>query len=277
MDRGNGKMDSQKQLVFIGVGVMGEVMVRCLLRQEGMDPKRITVTHRRPERLDDLVQRYGVNVEFSNIQAVREADMVFLCVKPQAMHTVLREIRGHLPPQACLISVAAGVSMDTLMEESQHPAVVRCMPNTPAQLSEGMTVWVATKAVSSTQQQELRQVLQTMGKELQVDEEKFLDMATAISGSGPAYAFLFMEALMDAAVHLGFSREDARMLVVQTLKGSALLVEQSPLHLAELRNMVTSPGGTSAAGLYELEKGRLRTVLSKAVCATYERSSELGR
>jgi pyrroline-5-carboxylate reductase len=152
---------------------------------------------------------------------------------------------------------------------------VRVMPNTPAQLGQGMTVWTTTPAVTERQREQVRALLGALGKEMWFEEERFIDMATAVSASGPAYVFLVMEALIDAAVHLGFSRQDARELVTQTMLGSVLLVRDSPKHPAELRNMVTSPNGTTAEALYELEKGSLRTILSKAVYAAYQKTAVL--
>src|SRR5204863_10060012 len=156
-----------------------------------------------------------------------------------------------------------------------HPSIVRSMPNTPAQVAEGMTVWTAAARVTPGQREQAQAILRAFSKELFFADEVFLDMATAISGSGPSYVFLLMEALLDAAVHLGFSREDARMLVTQTVRGSAIYAEQSPSHPAEMRNLVTSPGGTSAHALYQLEKGGFRTLLSKAVWAAFQRSVSL--
>jgi pyrroline-5-carboxylate reductase len=151
------------------------------------------------------------------------------------------------------------------------------MPNTPAQLGRGMTVWYATPEVSEKQKQQAKVLLGSLGVELEVDDEKLVGMATAVSGTGPTYVFLVMEALIDAAVHLGFPRHVAHDLVVETLEGSTLFAKSSGMHPAQLRNMVTSPGGTSAAALHELESGRLRTVLSEAVWAAYRRTEELGR
>jgi pyrroline-5-carboxylate reductase len=150
------------------------------------------------------------------------------------------------------------------------------MPNTPAQLGKGMTVWYATPQVSDLQRDQAAELLGALGKELQVGDEEFVAMATAVSGTGPAYVFLVMEALIDAAVHLGFPRHIAHDLVIETLLGSTLFAQASGDHPAQLRNMVTSPAGTSAAAIAELEKGRLRTVLTEAVWAAYRRTEELG-
>jgi pyrroline-5-carboxylate reductase len=157
-----------------------------------------------------------------------------------------------------------------------HEAIIRAMPNTPAQIGEGMTVWTASSAVTESHFAQARTILTAMGKELYVEEEGELDMATAVSGTGPTYVFLLMEALVDAAVHLGFSRRDARELVIQTVEGSVKYAAQSDQHLARMRNLVTSPGGTSAEAIYQLEKGGMRTVLSKAVWAAYQKSRLLG-
>jgi pyrroline-5-carboxylate reductase len=151
------------------------------------------------------------------------------------------------------------------------------MPNTPAQLGRGMTVWYATPQVSPTQREHAATLLASLGHQLEVEDERFVAMATAVSGTGPAYVFLVMEALIDAAVHLGFPRHIAHDLVIETLEGSTLFAKASGTHPAQLRNMVTSPGGTSAAAIHELERGRLRTVLSEAVWAAYRRTEELGR
>jgi pyrroline-5-carboxylate reductase len=157
-----------------------------------------------------------------------------------------------------------------------HGEVVRAMPNTPAQLGKGVTVWYATPDVSAEQREWAGTMLSALGTQIAVDDEKLVAMATAVSGTGPTYVFLVMEALIDAAVHLGFARHVAHDIVIETLEGSTLFAKQSGMHPAQLRNMVTSPGGTSAAALHELESGRLRTVLSEAVWAAFRRTVELG-
>ena len=188
-----------------------------------------------------------------------------------------RELAAALRPDQLVISILAGSTTTALRYALGHEAIVRAMPNTPAQLGRGMTVWYATPAVSERQREQTAALLGALGAELQVEDEKFVAMATAVSGTGPAYVFLVMEALIDAAVHLGFPRHIAHDLVIETLEGSTLFAKASGSHPAQLRNMVTSPGGTSAAAIHELEKGRLRTVLSEAVWAAYRRTEELGR
>jgi pyrroline-5-carboxylate reductase len=182
------------------------------------------------------------------------------------------ELKPVMRPGQLVISIVAGASSHALAEGLDHPAVVRCMPNTPAQIGQGVTVWFATPAVDATGRARTRTLLSALGSEFEVDDERQVAMATAVSGSGPTYVFLFIEALIDAAVHLGFPRHVARELVLDTVQGSAAFAVASGKHVAELRDMVTSPGGTSAAAMYELERGRLRTVVSDAVWAAFERT-----
>ena len=219
---------------------------------------------------------HGIRVTASNVEAVQGADVVLLAVKPQMLARVGREIGPHLAPGQLVLSVIAGATTAALEGLLGHRELVRSMPNTPAQLGRGMTVWYATPETTADQRAQAKALLSALGAEIEVDDEKFVAMATAVSGTGPTYVFLVMEALIDAAVHLGFPRHVAHDLVVETLEGSTLFAKQSGDHPAVLRNMVTSPGGTSAAALHELESGRLRTVLSEAVWAAYRRTVELG-
>jgi pyrroline-5-carboxylate reductase len=200
-----------------------------------------------------------------------------LSVKPQTLPGVLEGLSGAIPPGALVLSIVAGARLEDLSRKLGHPALVRAMPNTPAQIGQGITVWAARPAVSEELKEMARQMLACLGSEVYADDEDYLDMATALSGTGPAYVFLFMEALVDAGVHLGFPRRIAEQLVVQTVKGSVAFYETSPSHLARLRNQVTSPAGTTAAALYFLDKAGFRPALSRAVWAAYERSVQLGR
>jgi pyrroline-5-carboxylate reductase len=262
-------------LAVIGGGAMGEAMISSLLTSHALEPKAITVSDPHKERMKDLEARYGIHSVPQNLGAVKDANIVILSVKPQMLRFVFRDLCGKLRKDTLVLSIVAGARIDSMDIGLKHSAIIRSMPNTPAQVGEGMTVWTASRAVTPAQRTQGQAVLRAFGKELYVADEAFLDMATAISGSGPSYVFLFMEALIDAAVHLGFSREDARMLVTQTVRGSAIYAEKSPSHPAEMRNLVTSPGGTSAHALYQLEKGGFRTLLSKAVWAAFQRSVSL--
>ena len=267
---------SDLNVAFIGAGAMASAMIGGLLARHDVEPDGIIASDRHRERLDAAGGQFGVRTTLDNLAAARQAHVVVLSVKPQVLPAVLAELRGAVEPGALVVSIVAGATIASIATGLGHRGIVRTMPNTPAQVGEGMTVWTATPEVSEEQREQARAIVAALGRQLFVEEEKFLDMATAISGSGPAYVFLMMEALIDAAVHLGFSRDAAREMVVQTIRGSAIYAEQQPVHPAELRNRVTSPGGTSADALYQLEKGGFRTVMSDAVLAAYERSVALG-
>ncbi len=264
------------RLAFIGSGVMAEAMIHGLLREELVAPGAITASDPRKERGQELAARYGVGHTTDNAVAARQAQVVILSVKPQMLSHVLAGLRGQVASSALVLSIVAGARIETIARGLGHQKIVRVMPNTPARVGEGMSVWMSTPEVEPRQREQVQAILGALGKELAVEHEDYLDMATALSGTGPAYVFLFMEALIDAGVHLGFSRRVAQQLVVQTLRGAVAFAEQSDQHPAELRNMVTSPGGTSAEALYQLEKGGLRTVLSRAVWAAYQKSRYLG-
>ncbi|MCY3978336.1 MAG: pyrroline-5-carboxylate reductase [Chloroflexi bacterium] len=267
----NGEMTA-----FIGAGVMGEAMIKGLLSQKLLAPENIVAADPRADRLDELRTRYGITVTTDNAEAARAADVVVLSVKPQVMDAVLPELRGQVDSVRLILSIVAGVPLKMIANELQNVRIIRSMPNTPGQIGSGITVWTASSAVGAEQRAQAEALLGAMGEHIYAADERFLDMATALSGSGPAYVFMFMEALIDAGVHMGFARRDAEQLVTQTLLGSVLYAQQSGLHPAELRNQVTSPGGTTAAALHEMEKGGLRTVLSEGVWAAYHRSQELG-
>ena len=270
-------MFTDQTVAFIGGGIMGEAMIRGLITRDIVAPEQIIAADPMAERLDDLRGRYGIRVTVSNAEAAESGQVIVLSIKPQNLAEVMPGIRGHLRRQDLLLSILAGTPIRKLADGVAHAAVVRAMPNTPAQIGQGMTVWTATPEVTPEQRAQAQAILGALGVELFVGDEGYLDMATALSGTGPAYIFMFMEALVDAGVHLGFSRRVSEQLVFQTMRGSLEYAAQSGKHVAELRNQVTSPGGTTAAALYHLEKGGLRTVLSRARWAAYQRSVELGQ
>lgn len=263
-------------IACVGSGMMAEAMLAGLLRSGLVTPDRITASHPRAERRATLEQTLGIRVVASNTEAVKDADVILLAVKPQMLAKVGREIGPHLRQGQVVLSVLAGPTSTALVAVLGHDQVIRAMPNTPARIGEGMTVWYATPACTAEQRAQAKAFLGVLGAELEVEDEKFVAMSTAVSGTGPAYVFLVMEALIDAAVHLGFPRHIAHDLVIETLEGSTKFARQTGDHPAVLRNMVTSPAGTSAAAIHELESGRLRTVLSEAVWAAYRRTVELG-
>jgi pyrroline-5-carboxylate reductase len=267
---------SKATIATVGSGVMAEAMIAGLLRGQLVEPGQVVASHPRLERREHLAREYGIRTVADNTEAVDGADVILFGIKPQMLARVGREIGPHLRHGQLVLSVLAGATTTALTGILGHDQVVRSMPNTPARLGKGMTVWYATPETTDAQRAQAAALLGALGAQLEVDDEKMVAMATAVSGTGPTYVFLVMEALIDAAVHLGFPRQMAHDLVIETLEGSTLFAKQSGMHPAELRNMVTSPGGTSAAALHELESGRLRTVLSEAVWAAFRRTVELG-
>lgn len=269
-------------LAFIGCGVMAESIIAGLIENGIVDAANVSASHPREGRRADLAAKYGINVFESNAEAARavaghENSAVVLCVKPQRLNKVLADLVGVIPVDQLVVSIIAGATISHLAEELGTAKVVRAMPNTPSQIGAGITAWTCTDAVGDVDRGHVREMLSALGTELFVETENMIDMATSLSATGPTYIFMVMEALTDAGVHLGFSRDMAKLLVQETMLGSVKFAIQSHKHPAELRNMVTSPGGTSAEAIYQMEKGTLRTVLSKAVYAAYKRANELGR
>ena len=287
---------------FIGCGVMAEAIIAGLLGKNLVKPEQVVGSHPREERREELQGKYGIRLFENNREAVGHctraarvgmpaaghattsandkedgSSIVILTVKPQRLTAILAELKEVVQPHQLVISIVAGARVETIADALQNRSIVRAMPNTPAQIGEGMTVWTATPEVDETQQAQIHAVFGALGREMHVEEERMIDMATALSATGPTYTFLVMEALIDAGVHMGFSRHVAEELVLQTMLGSVLFARESRKHPAELRNMVTSPGGTSAEAIYQMEKGGLRTVLSKAVWAAFQRATALGK
>ena len=265
----------QSRVSVIGAGVMAEAIIAGMLERDLLPAGSIIASHPRADRREALNQKYAIQVTPDNAEAARQSDVVVLGIKPQVMPGVLSELRGKIGNDKLVISIIAGATTDTLRKGLGHSTIVRVMPNTPAQISEGVNIWYATPETTDIQRQQAKALLGALGHELQVGDERFVAMATAVSGTGPTYVFLVMEALIDSAVHLGFPRHLAHDLVLETIKGSVAFAERTQKHPAQLRDMVTSPGGTSAAAFYELERGRLRTVLADAVWAAYRRTMSL--
>lgn len=266
----------KKNITFIGSGAMAEAMIAGLIRQKLAKPEELSASGPRPERGEELKKKYGVKPFTDNSQAVHNADVVVLSIKPQRLSDVMKGIKS-VHAEALVLSIVAGASIKKIGAGLKHKAIVRSMPNTPGQIGEGITVWAASHETSDEQRETAKKILGALGEEVFVEDESYLDMATALSGTGPAYVFLFTEALIDAGVHMGFPRRIAEQLVLQTIKGSVDFYEQAEKHPATLRNQVTSPGGTSAEALYYLEKAGFRTAISRAVWAAYQRSVELGK
>lgn len=268
------------KITFIGPGVMAEAMISGLLKKKLIPPHNIIASGPYENEVNHLKDKYGIQPFSDNSKAANLADIVILSVKPQRLQKVLEGMHGSIKPDALVLSIVAGATVSKISRCLGHDNVVRSMPNTPAQIGEGITVWTCSQSVSDQQKDFAQAILSAFGQEIFVDEEEYLDKATALSGTGPAYVYLFMEAMVDAGVHLGFPRRIAERLVIETLRGSVDYYdngEEDSRHLARLRNQVTSPGGTSAEAIYYLEKAGFRTAISRAIWAAYQRSKELGQ
>jgi pyrroline-5-carboxylate reductase len=264
------------RLAFIGGGMMGEAMIAGALARDISDAGSISVCEIAAARRKALTSRYGVTATDSPADAVRGAEIVVLAVKPQEFATAAAALVEVLDPKQTVMSIMAGVRIATIAELLEHEPIIRAIPNTAAQIGESMTVWTGTTAVSKAAKEQVKLLLGVLGKEIYVDSEKYVDMATAVSSSGPAYIFLVMEAMIDAAVHIGLRRDMAVPMVIQTMLGSARYADESGKHPAELRNQVTSPGGTTTEGLLVLEDAGLRAAFAEAIQAAYEKAQQLG-
>ncbi|MCC7365524.1 MAG: pyrroline-5-carboxylate reductase [Dehalococcoidia bacterium] len=260
------------KVALIGGGVMGEAILGAALGQGVLDRDTTTVCEALPARRDELAARHAVRVTGSAAEAAAGAEAVILAVKPQDA----AKVRAALEPGTVVLSIMAGVRIATLRDLFGQRTVVRVMPNTPVAANAGMSVWCATPDVGEAGRGFTRQLLGSFGRELEVDDEKKVDMATALSGSGPAYVFLFIEALIEGGVSIGLTRAQAQELAIQTVYGSALYARESSQSPANLRAAVTSPAGTTAAGLLEMEKGALRATIIEGIRAAHRRAVELG-
>lgn len=267
---------SSTRITFVGGGTMGEAFIRGLINKRLVSAEQLAASDPLATRRAHLSSELGIGTMASNAEAVADAQIVALAVKPQVLDTVLTELTGRIDPGTLVLTIIAGAKIDVIRESLGTKAVVRVMPNTPGQIGEGISVWTASPETSEFQRQQARDIIGALGEQVYVDEERYLDMATALNGSGPAYVFLFIEALTDAGVRLGFSRPIAEKLALHTVRGAAIFALERGLHPAILRNMVTSPGGTTAEALHELEKGGFRALLSKAVWAAYQKAISLG-
>ena len=265
------------RLSFIGGGKMAESIVHGVLAGKLAAPEDIAIGEPIPERRAFLSSEFGVSPVASNLEAAGGADLVVIAVKPQDLGGVLGELKGTLQAKQAALSIVAGARMTTLSDGLNHGAVVRVMPNTPAQVGSGMTLWTCSPDVGEEQRHMTRSVLSSVGEEIYVSDEKYMDMATALSASGPAYVFLFIEALIDAGVYVGMPRDMARTLALQTVFGSTKLVMETGRHPADLKDMVVSPAGTTAEALRVLEEQGVPAAIVAAVDAAYRKSVQLGQ
>ncbi len=254
---------------------MAEALISGLLSKGVVQAKDVVVSDIDQARSKALAKKYRVQRAENNLSASKECDIVVLAIKPQSLSEVLTELKGQLQPEQLVLSIVAGAGILTISQGLGHDAIVRVMPNIAVQVGEGVCIWTATDAANQAQKEKAKTILAALGTEIYVSNEKYIDMATAVSGSGPAYIFLIVEALTEAAVHIGLPQALAKELVLQTVLGSARLVQASGRHPAELRNMVTSPGGTTAEGLLCLEEGGIRAILAQAIIAAHNKARGL--
>jgi pyrroline-5-carboxylate reductase len=263
------------KIAFIGAGVMGEAMIKGVLAKKLCTPAGIMGCDISTSRLDALRSTYKIKTTKDYIKAMKGADVVVLAVKPQNFISLMPSLKGKLLKAQLVLSIIAGAKISTIANGLRHDTIVRAMPNTPAQIGAGVCVWTCSKKVNLSQKGMAKSILEALGSEIYVSHEKYIDMATAVSGSGPAYIYKVMEALTDAALHIGLSRQMSRVLVQETVLGSALLAKETNRKPEELRKMVTSRGGTTEAGLANL--AGMEDLFTKAVEAAYARAKELGR
>jgi pyrroline-5-carboxylate reductase len=264
------------RIAFVGSGVMAEVMISGLLSESGAEPDRIWASGPREDRAEELRRTYGIHATTDNLEAVANADLVVLSVKPQTLPKVLPEVRKGIREGHLVMSIIAGARMKVIGSSLGHPAIVRCMPNLPCRIRRGMTVWTATPEVGSAARDEVRRILRTMGKEVYVSDELDVDRATAVNGTGPAIIAHFVKSLEDAANFIGEPRALARQSVLETIIGTAEMILASGSHPSELIDSVTSPGGTTSRALHVLQHGRFAAILTDAIDAALRRTVEMG-
>jgi pyrroline-5-carboxylate reductase len=270
------KIEIFENLGFVGGGQMAEALIKGLLSRELLKPGQITVSDLSEVRRSHLEKTFGINTTLENKEAVKGSEIIILAVKPQVISIVLEEIRPVVSSNHLVVSIAAGITVHSLEKRlPDDTRVVRVMPNTPAMVQAGAAALCKGTAARPGDLDMVRQILETVGKAVVVPES-LMDAITGLSGSGPAYVFTFIEGLIEAGVREGLPRTVAQELVVQTVLGAALMCQNTGRHPAELTTMVTSPGGTTVAGLHVLERGALRGIIQDAVRAATERSRELG-
>ena len=265
------------KLAFIGGGTMAEAILRGVLDAQVAAPTDVAIGEPRPERRQFLSSEFGVQAHQGNLDAVKEADLLILAIKPQDLPVIFQELGERLRPEQAVVSIIAGAKMSTLSKGLSHESIIRVMPNTPAQIGQGMSMWTCSPQVSEQQRDFTRSIVSTVGKEIYVDDEKYMDMATALSASGPAYVFMIIEALIDAGVYVGLPRDMARTMALQTVYGSTQMVMETGRHPADLKDMVVSPGGTTAEGLQVLERAGVPAAIVDAVNAAFQKSIKLGQ
>ena len=269
-------MLDSKHIGFIGGGAMAEALISGLIKCSHIQPGQITVNDINSSRLKYLQTTFGINISTDGQEVATKADLLFLTVKPQVMNEVLDVVAPVISKSTVVVSVAAGITIASLQGKMPGVPIVRVMPNTPVAVSEGMSAIALGKYASKKVEEIITFIFSSVGKAVTVDENS-MDAVTGLSGSGPAYAFLLIDALTDAGVRVGFSRRTAVLLAAQTLLGAAKMVLETGEHPAKLRDMVTSPGGTAITGIHMLEQRSVRAAMIDAVVAATNRSREMGQ
>jgi len=270
-------MLNSKKIGFIGAGNMGEALIGGIIGSDSSSPENIICSDVSKERLEFIKETYGIRTTTDNSEVASLSDIVIYAVKPQIMAVVLRETADKLDMSKLIISIAAGVPMAAIEGAlGKELRLIRVMPNVAALVKEGAAVIASGKHALKEDIELAMSIFNSVGKSIFLGENYLMDAVTGLSGSGPAYIFLIIDALADAGVKVGLSRKDSIALATQTVLGSARMLLETGAHPGQLKDMVTSPGGTAIAGLHNLEKGGLRTTLINAVEAATNRSKELG-
>ena len=265
------------KVTFIGGGTMAEALLGGILSSNVAVAEEIKIGEPIEARRDYLTQTYNVEALGDNKKAISNSDLIILAVKPQDLNKVTNELKTSIIPNQTALSIIAGTKIPTIKHSLKHPSIIRVMPNTPAQIGCGMSMWTCTPQVDTTIREVTRTILSSIGKEIFIEDEKYLDMATALSASGPAYVFLFLEALIDAGVYVGLPRDISRTLALQTVFGSTQLVLETGNHPSILKDMVVSPGGTTAEALQVLEMAGVPGAIVNAVNSAYQKAISLGK
>ena len=261
---------------FIGGGKMGGGIAHGLIERGVVAPTEIVICEPVAARREELHRQYGVEVTTEYGAAMQGSDAILIALRPQDFAAVAAEMRSALPPDPLLISIMAGVRLESILAALPATRAIRVMPNLGATIGESYSMWIGTPAVTDADRALVRTLLGAVGREQEATVEGYLDMATAVAGSGPGYVMLLVEALIDGAVHIGLPRAIATEMVIQTMLGSLRWAQSDGRHPAELRAQVVSPGGTTAEGVLALERGGTRAALAQAVIAAYEKSRALG-
>jgi pyrroline-5-carboxylate reductase len=264
------------KLGFIGGGQMAEAIIDAIITDQFIESSDVTVGDISQERRTHLSETFSIKTTVSNLEVIENSDTLVVAIKPQDVPLAASEVSGSIKPSCTIVSIVAGARLNKLQELFKHDLVVRVMPNTPAQVKMGMSVWIAAKKVSAKQKAIVATLLQSLGKEMEVEDESAIDMATALSGSGPAYFLLFLEHLIEAGTKIGLTESQAIILAQQTLFGTSRLIESSDFSPSQLREKVTSPGGTTEQAIKKFNDLELSSIVEAAVRAAFEKSKSLG-